>query len=810
VSELTPEKQSSSADPKGSLGFEPDSNPRSLSKVICLILAAFTLFVFWPVVHFDFVNFDDPDYVTNPHVTKGLTLGGIVWAFGTWHPITWISHMLDAQLFGKDPAGPHFVNLLLHAANSVLLFLVLRRFTKALWPSAFLAALFALHPVQVESVAWVAERKGVLSMFFGLLCLWAYAEYVSRVEGREREKSGIRSSKAEINPKSEVETAKHAEYTEKRILADMFRTRESRFFYILALVFFALGLLSKPMLVTLPFLLLLLDFWPLRRFEPATCDFQPVTPALQNSTSPTLRLIFEKLPFVALALGSCILTLITQGKAGAFQPLEHYSASSRFENALMSYIHYLSKMFWPVDLATPYPRVFHWPVGALALAALVLIGLFVAAFWSRRKWPFILVGWLWFAGTLIPVNGVIQTVAQAVADRYMYLPSIGLFILVTWAVCAAVARGWIPKTFCGVVGGILLLVCAARTRDQLAVWQNSETLFKHALAVTKNNVIAQYNLGMYYQERGRPEEALACYRKTLQMKPDHADALNNIGYVLIGQKKYNEGIQYFEAALRADPNSVEARNNIGYALCMAGRTDEGIAQYRLGLKSKPDHVGVLNNLGNAYAQKRQFNEAIPYYEKSLEINPEQPVAQYGLAHALDIIGDRDKAIEHYRLAVQESPNYAEPRYDFALALARKGDLNEAINQFHEAVRLKPANPSFLFGLGKALAMSQKFDQAIVAYKTGLRIAPTNAEAQSGIGSALATIGKLDEAIPHFKESARLRPENPFTHYFLAKALAAEGKFDQAAPQYAEALRLKPDFGEAKQELDAIRNRARSP
>lgn len=791
MSGLTPDTQIPERKRVEESGSAGPSNRSSLAKVICLLLAAITLFVFWPVIHFDFVNFDDPDYVNNRHIQKGLTASGIAWAFGTWHPITWVSHMLDAQFFGKDPAGPHFVNLLLHTANAVLLFLVLRQLAEALkdrtegaarisridtnWPSAFVAALFALHPVQVESVAWVAERKGVLSTFFGLLCLFVYAKYVQT-------KSEIRNPKPEEKPK--------------------FQISEPGVYYFLALVFLALGLLSKPMLVTMPFLLLLLDFWPLGRLE----GTQGRGPSEEGARKVFIPLVLEKIPFFGLAIGSCILTLLTQGKAGAFQSLEHYSASSRFENAVMSYVHYLSKTCWPVGLATPYPRVFHWPFGEVALVAVLLLGLCLAAIAARRKLPFAVTGWLWFFVALIPVNGIIQTVAQAVADRYMYLPSIGLFILVTWAAYAVVARGWIPKTVCGIAAGILLLVCAARTRDQLGVWRNSETLFKHALAVTKGNVIAQYNLGMYYQEHGRPEEALASYRKTLGMKPDHADALNNIGYLLTGQRRYNEAIHFFEAALKAKPDSIEARNNLGYALCLAGKTDEGIAQYRRALKSKPDHVGVLNNLGNVYAQKRQFQDAIPYYEKSLQVDPEQAVAQYGLAHALDSIGQLDPAIEHYRLAVRQSTNYADPHYDLGLALARKGEFDEAIKQFREAVRLKPENATFRFSLGKALAMSQRFGEAIVTYQEGLRIAPTNAEAQSAVGSALATLGKLDQAIPYFKESLRLRPDNPFTHYFLAKALASEGKYEEAAPHYAQALRLKPDFGEAKQELDAIRAR----
>jgi protein O-mannosyl-transferase len=780
----TPHLKKTTEAPAEPAGKSPMTSPIFVS----VLLAAITLITFWPVVYFDFVNFDDPDYVGNWHVQKGLTLSGIVWAFGTWHPITWISHMLDAQFFGADPMGPHFVNLLLHVANSVLLFVVLRRLFGALhdrpdsetaisridpkWPSAFVAALFALHPLQVESVAWVAERKGVLSAFFFMLTLWAYTSYVSTKNASEGEKVEIRNSKSETSSK--------------------FQIRNSRTYYILALVFFALGLLSKPMLVTVPILLLLLDFWPLRRV----------------ASVGTRSVVIEKLPFFALAAGSGILTLVTQGRAGAFQSLEHYSASSRFENGLMSYWHYLGKIFWPVGLVTPYPRTFHWPIFELALGALLLVLVCAAAFWRRRSWPFLAVGWLWFLVALMPVNGMVQAAAQTVSDRYMYLASIGLFLIVNWAVYGAVARRWIPKNICGFIAGILLLVCAVRTRDQLSVWRNSETLFKHALAVTRDNVIAQYNLGMYYQDHQRPDEALACYRRTLAMKPGYADALNNIGYVLMSQKKYGEAIQNFEAALKSNPNSVEARNNIGYSLCMAGKTDEGIAQYRLALKSKPEHIGVLNNLGNALAQRRQFKEAISYYEASLRANPGQAATQYGLAHALDSSGQHDQAIDHYRLATFLNPNYAEPHYDLGLTLARKGQFEESVKEFREAVRLKPENATFHFGLGKALGIAQKFDESIVAYQEGLRIVPTNAEAFSGIGSALATKGKLEQAVPYFKQSIRLRPENPFTHYFLGKALAAQGKFDEAAPQFSEALRLKPDFHEAKQELDAIRARAK--
>jgi tetratricopeptide (TPR) repeat protein len=724
------------------------SNDDGKSKLIaiCVFLAVATFLVFWPVVHHDFVNFDDPGYVTEPHIQAGLTWHGIVWAFTTWHPLTWISHMLDVQLFGTASAGPHFVNLVFHAANTVLLFVVLRNLAGAVWPSALVAALFALHPLHVETVAWVAERKGLLSTFFGLLCLWTYGRYAKGVSGAGCRVPGDKSeilpqsgTKSETNPKSETrsgapeEPGSGSEVKGSALLSAVCHLRPS-IFYLLSLLLFGLGLMSKPMLVTLPFVMLLLDYWPLRRFRPPERP-QPVNPPLHHSGTPALRLFVEKLPFLALAVASSIVTLVLQRNVGALQPLANYSARSRFEGALAAYVQYLSKTFWPVGLATPYSRLGHWPVWGVVLAALLLISCCLAAFSVRRKLPFVTVGWFWFVGTLIPVIGIIQVGAHYMADRYTYLPLIGLFIILVWGAGEAVERLRPPRAAALLAVGLALLACAGRTRDQLRHWQNSVTLYRHALEVTQGNVIAYYNLGMHFADHGQPDEALENYRKALEIKPDHADSLNNIGNLLAANKKYQEAITYFQAALKAKPDLVEARNNIGYALRLEGKTDEAIEQYRLALKLKPDHVGVLNNLGNALAAKGQYAEAVSYFEASARADPAQVTAQYDLARALVRLGRLDEAITHFQLALERAPHSAEAHQELGLALAKQRKLEQAVVQFNEALRY--------------------------------------------------------------------RPDNPFTHYFLAKALAALGKSEEAAAHYREALRLKPDLAEAQRGLKAL-------
>ena len=758
--------------------------------IVSLLLAAATLAVFYPALRHQFVSFDDPDYVTaNTHVKGGLTGEDMAWAFraghaSNWHPLTWMSHQLDVQLYGLNPAGHHLTSLLFHALNTILLFILLRRLTGALGRSAFVAALFALHPLHVESVAWISERKDVLSAFFFLLTLMAYVNYVTSSAwrmSREGEKSEDRNPKSEGNPKTEIRSGEFG------VGRSMFGVRglQRSFWYALALVLFALGLMSKPMLVTTPFVLLLLDYWPLQRLQLKTQDSRLKT---------LLPLLLEKLPFLLLSIISCLVTVLVQKQA--IQPLANLSLGVRVGNALLAYVRYLGKTLWPLNLATPYPHPGHWPLASVLLAAALLAGLTLAALWLRRKYPFAFTGWFWFLGMLVPVIGVVQVGEQSMADRYTYLPLIGIFIILAWGV--RLNRGLLM-----LVAALVLLACAARTRDQLRSWKDSESLYRHAVAVSSKNFIAYYNLGSWLDSEGRIDEALTNYFKAVEMQPHYPDPLNNIGCSLANRKQFADAIPYFEAALRSKPGFTSAHQNLANSLREMKRFDEAIPHFQAVVKEKPEDTSALNGLGNALASQGQFAEAAQYYEASLRVKPDQVAAHYDLANALANLRRADEAIVQYRLALQAKPGFALAHNDLGIILARQGKLEEAILELREAVRGQPGGASFQLNLGKLLASRQDFGEAISCYNEALRIAPNNPDTHNALGSALAATGKLDDAIVQFQEALRLRPENPGTHCNLGKALAAQGRSDEAIRQFTEALRLKPDFAQARIELQAL-------
>jgi tetratricopeptide (TPR) repeat protein len=651
---------------------------------ISLLLATATLVVFLPTVRHDFLTYDDPDYVTtNPHVQGGFTRDAMVWAFrtghsGNWHPLTWLSHMLDCQLYGLEPAGHHLTSLLFHALNTMLLYILLRRLTGAVWRSAFVAALFALHPLHVESVAWVSERKDVLSACFFMLTLWAYARYVE-----------VQSLKSKVQSPGTRNT-QHA-------------TR----FYLLSLSFFALGLMSKPMLVTLPCVLLLLDYWPLRRFELKTLDFRLKT------LVPLLR---EKWPFFLLSAGSCVATVLAQSRA--MQPLANLSLSSRLANCLIAYARYLGKTLWPVNLATPYPYPAHWPLANVLLAGALLAGLTLAVLYLSRRWPVAVTGWFWFLGMLVPAIGLVQVGEQSMADRYTYLPSIGLFILLAWGAGAAFTRWRVPKIVCGIAAGLVLLACAGRTREQLAYWQNSDALFRHAVSVTKDNWLAWFNLGLVLDNQGHVDEALADYRKAVALQPNYVEALLNIGATLANRKQFSDAIPFFERALRQNPDSVDGHDNLGHALMEVGKPDAAIPHLRQVLQHRPNDVDSLNSLADALTQAGQFAAAIPHLEASLLAKPDQPVAHYSLAMALVRLGRTDQAIEHFRDTIRLQPNV--PAALNGLAWIRAANSNAAFRNGEEAVQLARRaceltgyrRPALLFTLAAAYAEAGRFEEAI--------------------------------------------------------------------------------------------------
>jgi protein O-mannosyl-transferase len=692
---------------------------------VSFLLAVITLVVFEPVVRCGFVNYDDPSYVTaNPQVQGGLTWDAVAWAFrtgdaGNWHPLTWISLMLDAQFFGGSAGGFHAVSLLFHVANTVLLFVVLRQFTGALWRSAFVAALFALHPLHVESVAWVSERKDLLSTFFALLTLWSYARFVQE---------------------------------------------KSRRHFWLALFFFALGLMSKPMLVTLPFVLLLLDFWPLQRFSLVT--FPPATfpPATRFSAAGWFPFWSEKIPFFLLSLVSCVVTYIVQAKGGTIQSLAHFSMGERLENAVVAYARYLRKMFWPENLAVYYPHPAHWPPLQVAGAAILVAGLSLGVLWSGRRFPFAVTGWFWFFGMLVPVSGLVQAGDQAMADRYTYFPLVGVFILLAWGADELFTRWRLPKPVIGITAGMLLIICAARTADQLRYWQDGETLFRHALAVTPPNYLAENNLGDALLQKGQVTEAMA----------------------------------HFQTALTIEPDCLPAERNLASALIKVGRPDQAMAHYQRALEIQPADAEAHNNLANLLKQQGQLDAAVIHYQKALETQPDDAKIHHNLAGALLGQGLADEAIVQYQKALDLNPNLVDTRHDLGVVLAQKGRVGEAVVQFQKVLEIQPDNAEAHNNLANALLQQGRMDEAVVHYQRALEIHPDDATVQNNLGhiawllatSPDATIRNGAQAVALAQQADQLSGgKNPVIIGELAAACAEAGRFSEAITNAQRALQL---------------------
>ena len=553
--------------------------------MVCVFLVVATASVFWQVRGDDFLNYDDNGYVTeNPHVQAGLNWEGIKWAFtasyfGNWHPLTWLSHMLDCQIYGSKPGGHHFTNVLLHIANTLLLFLVFNRMTRRLWPSAFVAALFALHPLHVESVAWVAERKDVLSTFFWMLTMWTYVRYV--------ESPGIGR-------------------------------------YLSVLFFFALGLMAKPMLVTLPFVLLLLDYWPLGRFGMSQSGDTVISQNHQSKNTSDRRWLVahpirEKVPFFALSALSSVITLVAQQNGEAVSSLVAVSLKMRVANALVAYVSYIWKMIWPHHLAVFYPHAYMPPIGMVAGSGLLLLCVSIALFWAARRHRYLVTGWLWYLGTLVPVIGLVQVGSHAMADRYTYVPLIGLFVMVAWGVPDLVARWRYRRPVLAISTAFVLLTFIICTWLQVRLWKNTFTLFKHALQVTQGNFLAHNNLGAALAKRGRHEEALGHFSEALKIRPDYVSAHTNLGNELMRQGRTREAIRHFSEALKIKPDQAETHNNLGVALAIQGRTREAIRHFSEALKIKPDYGSAHYNLAMAYRSEGNYREAIKHCDRAMEL-----------------------------------------------------------------------------------------------------------------------------------------------------------------------------------------------
>jgi tetratricopeptide (TPR) repeat protein len=724
-----------------------------------VLLALITVAIYLPVVELSFVTFDDTYYLTNnPKVQAGLRWDSVRWAFtrahaANWHPLTWLSHMLDCQLYGLKPLGHHVTSLLFHTANTLLLFGLLKRLTGAFWRSALVAALFALHPLHVESVAWVAERKDVLSTFFFMLTLLAYARYAEQAGSTE--KASDRGQESESN--AGTQKTNHV----SRITHHVSRpTHHASLFYLLSLFCFALGLMSKPMLVTVPFVMLLLDCWPLRRFQIA---------GLNTRSSALWRLVGEKAPFFMLSAASCVVTVIAQQKGGAlssFAGVTGVSMESRIINTPISYAWYLAKLLWPTDLAVIYPYERDWPLVQALLAAALLVALTGVAWWQACRRAYLAVGWLWFLGKLVPVIGLVKVGAQSIADRYTYLPAIGLFIALAWGL-ADLTAGWPNRTLPLAAGAAAVLAaCALAVGAQLLYWQNTESLFQHALAVTRNNYIANNNLGLYIAEHGQLELAKKYYRAAIQIAPSYPPPWNNLGTTLVQQRRYEDAIVVFEGALNLNPRSAEAESNLGAALsCL----------------DKPD-------------------EAVPHLQEAIRLNPEHSMAHFNLGNALLRKDRLPEAIEQFRITTQLNPHYAEAYSNLGLVLVKQRKPEEAAVEFRHALALQPGLFTAHYGFGELLIDQGKFDEAIEQLAEVLRLQPNHEPARVQLGIARASHGKLDEAVEAFSAALRLQPDDASAQYHLAAALASQHKTQEAIGHYREALRILPDFAEALNNL----------
>ena len=574
--------------------------------LICLLLGLAVWLVFGQTLHHDFVNYDDERFIyRNSAVTQGLSLRGMFLAFtgsgaDGWYPLTTLSHMLDCDLYGLNAGGHHLTNMLLHGATAILLFLVLRNLTGAQWRCAFVAAVFAIHPLRVESVAWVTERKDVLSGLFFVLTLGAYARYVRQADiGRPKAEGGVWACNF-------------------RILA----CRE----YWLALLLFALGLLSKPMLVTLPFVLLLLDYWPLNRLEISN-------PQLQFST--VTRLILEKIPFLLLSVVASVATILAQESAIVSAQDLHLSLWLRIGNALVSYAVYLRQLFYPFGLAVFYPhegnQLSAWTAGwcgvVLSLITLVIVR------WQRKR-PYLLVGWLWYLGMLVPVIGLVQVGGQAHADRYTYLPQIGLYLMVAWSAADLCGAWRWQRVGLSAAAAVILASLLVLAHAQTRFWRDSISLWTHTLASTSNNFLAYDSLGISLAGQGKWAEAIPYFERALQLKPDSLLAHTHLGQALGQQRKWNEAIPYFERAVQLKPDSAIAHFNLGYAFEQAEKWNEAIPYFERALQLEPNYAGAHNALGIALGQQGKWKEAIPHFERALQLNPNSIEARNNLAFAL--------------------------------------------------------------------------------------------------------------------------------------------------------------------------------
>ncbi len=709
---------------------------------VCLLLVAITLLAYWPVHHHEFINFDDDLYITgNQKVKAGLTADGLIWAFdfngkSYWHPLTWLSHMLDVELFGLNAAAHHLTNLWIHLVNALLLFGVLYRATGRLYRCAFIAALFAVHPLNVDSVAWMAERKNLLSTFFWVLTMLLYMCYAERP-------------------------------TVKR--------------YGLMLLAFACGLMTKPMLVTLPFVLLLLDYWPLKRLDDkhgwqhsAIWQDTVFIPARQSGG---LRLIVEKLPLLMLSGASIWVSILSTQDIDMMVATDTVPLTLRIGNALVSYLSYLSKIFWPHNLAIfyPFPKTLPlWLVVGSGVLLFVITTLFLLR--SNRK-PYLATGWLWYLGTLVPVIGIVQAgVWPAMADRWVYIPMIGILIIMVWAPAEMITK-WRPKmqVLVTVLGVSAVVCCVFLVRGQLQHWQNSRLLFKHALDVTGGSDIAHNNLGSALLWEGDFKAALHHFKAALKLNPLMTKVHNNIGQTLVNLGRVNEAVDRYRVSLKLNPLEAETHNGLAVALLEQGHIKEALHHLHTAVRLEPNYGDVYVNLGAVYRQQGKIKMAVRYYLQALRLNPYLPEAHNNLGLLLMIEGKLKAAAAFFHKALEINPDFDAARENLKKLQTAQTAYRQRLAQLNGKIKRNPDNADLYLQLGDLYKDQGALNQALENYQKAFIIRPKSRPVMKKLAIGQAMTGNYDQAVELFRKMIGQQPNDTEPYIYIAGIYARQNK-----------------------------------
>lgn len=627
--------------------------------IVFSALAALVLAIYWQTVGFNFINLDDNLYVyENQVVSGGLSWASIRWAFtavhaANWHPVTWLSHLIDVTLFGINPGAHHATNVVFHLINTILTFVVFRRYTGGLWKSAVVAALFAVHPLHIESVAWISERKDVLSTFFWLLTMLAYFNYA----GGGQKKSD-----------SEIENL------------DAATGSNPVFYYLLTILLLALGLMAKPMLVTLPFVLLLLDYWSLERLK--TLRDLP-------------RLIWEKIPLFALSAVSSGITIWAQRSGGAIQSLEMLSLGTRIINAAVAYAKYIVKLFYPANLSVYYPYDANFAWWQIAGSVALLTGITALCLWQINRRKYLLMGWLWFLGTLVPVIGLVQVGGQLLADRYTYVPYFGLFIMLVWGVSEVFARVRLNKALAAAIVCIILLVLSVISFRQTSLWKNDETLYRHSVSVTKGNylILQNYCHALMLQERFDEAEKLC--REAIEIQPNYAESYNTLGIIQVRKGELDEGIENFKKTLEIIPNYTVVYSNLATAQAIQNKPEEAEASLQKAIELSGGNANphawlhLYNNIALAFAKQQKFDKSAEYFMRILELSPQSADVRANFALSLYSQKKLEEAQKQIEIAIRQNPNQAEAYNTYGIILLAQEKRAEAVKQFERALQVNP-------------------------------------------------------------------------------------------------------------------------